>query len=77
MCLEVLTAHVSNTKYVLSPLSIGLLLFNTTLYMYDAWGLFLESSSNLMGPISYFEIKVSRKVGGALTSNEVYFVSFN
>ena len=29
----------------------------------------------LMGPVSYFEIKVSRKLGCVLASNEVYFVS--
>ena len=38
-------------------------------------GPFLESPGNLTGPKSYFEIKVSRKVGCVLTSNEVYFVS--
>ena len=36
---------------------------------------FLERPGNLMGPKSYFEMKVSRKVGSALTSNEVHFVS--
>ena len=39
------------------------------------WDPFLESPGNLAGPKSYFEIKVSRKVGCALTSNEVHFVS--
>ena len=38
-------------------------------------GPFLEISGNLTGPKSYFEIKVSRKVGCVLTSNEVHFVS--
>ena len=38
-------------------------------------GPFLESHGNLTGPESYFEIKVSRKVGCVLTSNEVHFVS--
>ena len=38
-------------------------------------GLFLERPGNLMGPKSCFEIKVSRKVGRVLTSNEVNFVS--
>ena len=38
-------------------------------------GLFLESPGNLTGPKSYFEIKVSRKVGSVLSSNEVYLVS--
>ena len=38
-------------------------------------GPFLESPGNLTDPISYFEIKVSRKVGCVLSSNEVYFVS--
>ena len=38
-------------------------------------GLFLESPGNLTGPKSYFEIKVSRKLGCVLTSNKVHFVS--
>ena len=37
--------------------------------------LFLESPGNLTGPESYFEIKVSRKVGCVLTSNKAHFVS--
>ena len=40
------------------------------------WSLFLERPVNLAGPKSYFEIKVSRKVGCVLSSNEVHFVSF-
>ena len=36
---------------------------------------FLERPSKLTGPVSYFEIKVSRKVGCVLASNEVHFVS--
>ena len=36
---------------------------------------FLESPGNLSGPKSYFEIRVSRKVRCALTSNKVHFVS--
>ena len=36
---------------------------------------FLESPGNLTGPKSHFEIKVFRKVGCVLTSNEVHFVS--
>ena len=36
---------------------------------------FLEGPGNLTGPKSYFEIKVSGKVGSVLTSNEVHFVS--
>ena len=40
-----------------------------------AWGLFLERPGNLTGPISYFEIKFSRRVGCVLTSNVVQFVS--
>ena len=40
-----------------------------------AWGPFLEAPGNLTGPKSYFKIKVSRKVGCVLTSNEVHFVS--
>ena len=38
-------------------------------------GPFLERPGNLTGPKTYFEIKVSRKVGCVLTSNEVHFVS--
>ena len=38
-------------------------------------GPFLESPGNLTGPESYFWIKVSRKVGCVLSSNEVHFVS--
>ena len=38
------------------------------------WGPFLERPGNLKGPVSYFEIKVSRKLGCVLASNEVYFV---
>ena len=41
----------------------------------EAWGLFLKGPGNLTGSKSYFEIKVLRKVGRALTSNEVHFVS--
>ena len=36
---------------------------------------FLERPGKLTGPVSYFEIKVSRKVGRVLASNEVHFVS--
>ena len=38
-------------------------------------GPFLERLGNLTGLISYFENKVSRRVGCVLTSNEVHFVS--
>ena len=38
-------------------------------------GPFLERPGKLTGPVSYFEIEVSRKVGRVLTSNEVHFVS--
>ena len=38
-------------------------------------GPFLERTGNLTGPKSYFETKVSRKVGCVLTSNEVHFLS--
>ena len=38
-------------------------------------GPFLERPGNITGPKSYFEIKVSRKVGCVLPSNEVNFVS--
>ena len=41
---------------------------------YDAWGPFFERPDNLTGPKSYFEIKVSRKVGCVLIYNEVQFV---
>ena len=36
---------------------------------------FLERPGNLPGPESDFDIKVSRKVGCVLTSDEVHFVS--
>ena len=39
------------------------------------WGPFLERPGKLTGPVSYFEIKVSRKLECVLTSNEVHFVS--
>ena len=35
-------------------------------------GPFLERPGNLTGPVSYFEIKVSRKVCCVLTSNEAH-----
>ena len=38
-------------------------------------GPFLESPGNLTDPKPYFEIKISRKVGCVLTTNEVHFVS--
>ena len=38
-------------------------------------GQFLERPGNLPGPESDFDIKVSRKVGRVLTSDEVHFVS--
>ena len=40
-----------------------------------SWGPFLKSPGKLTGPKSYFKIKISRKVGCILTSNEVHFVS--
>ena len=40
-----------------------------------ARGPYLERPSNLPGPESDFDIKVSRKVGRVLTSAEVHFVS--
>ena len=40
-----------------------------------AWDPFLERPGNLTGPKSYFEIKISWKVGCLLTSNEVHIVS--
>ena len=39
------------------------------------WGLFLESPGKLTGPVSYFEIKFSRKACCVLTFNEAHFVS--
>ena len=36
-------------------------------------GPFLERPGKLTGPVSYFEIKVSRKVGCVLTLNEGFF----
>ena len=39
------------------------------------WGPFLERPGNLPGPESDFDIKVSRKVGCVLTSDEVHVVS--
>ena len=45
------------------------------LCFYVFWGLFLKIPGKLTGPVSYFEIEVSRKVGSGLTSNEVHFVS--
>ena len=39
------------------------------------WGPFLERPGKLTGPVSYFEIKVSRNLGRVLASNEVYLVS--
>ena len=38
-------------------------------------GPFLERPGKLTDLVSYFEIKVSRKLGCVLTSNEVHFVS--
>ena len=45
------------------------------LWISRPWGPFLERPGNLTGPISYFEIKFSRRLGCVLTSNEVQFVS--
>ena len=44
-------------------------------FINNTWGPFLESPGNLTGPVSYFEIKFSRKVCCVLTSNEAHFVS--
>ena len=41
----------------------------------ELWGPFLEGPGNLTGPESNFGIKVWRKVGRVLTSDEVHFVS--
>ena len=42
----------------------------------ETCGRFLERPGKLTGPVSYFEIKVSRKVGCVVASNKVHFVSF-
>ena len=42
---------------------------------FETWGPFLERPGNLAGPESDFDIKVSRKEGRVLTSDEVHFVS--
>ena len=47
----------------------------TSISKYDTGGRFLERPGKVTGPVSYFEIEVSRKVGCVLTSNEVHFVS--
>ena len=39
------------------------------------WGPFLESPGNLTGPVTDYDIKVSRKVERVLTFDEVHFVS--
>ena len=44
-------------------------------YSYRTRGPFLERPGNLTGAISHFQIKVSRRVGCVLPSNEVHFVS--
>ena len=44
-------------------------------YFSRSWGPFLERPGKGTGPVSYFEINVSRKVGIVLASNEVQFVS--
>ena len=41
----------------------------------QSWGPFFERPGKLTGPVSYFEIEVSREVECVLTSNEVHFVS--
>ena len=43
--------------------------------MTQARGPFLERPGKLTDPVSYFEIKVSRRLGCVLASNEVHFVS--
>ena len=43
----------------------------------NSWGPFLKRPGKLTSPKSYFEIKVSRKVGCVLTSNEVRYVSLS
>ena len=48
---------------------------STRISIFLPWDPFLESPGNLTGPVSYFEIKISRKVCCVLTSNEAHFVS--
>ena len=43
--------------------------------MSPARGPFLERTDNVTGPKAHFKIKVSRKLGCVLTSNEFHFVS--
>ena len=49
--------------------------FIECLFFYRTRGPFLERPGNLMGPESDFDIKVSRKIGRVLTSDEIHFVS--
>ena len=48
---------------------------NARALTHGAWGPFLEAPGNFTGPGSDFDIKLSRKVGRVLTSDEVHFVS--
>ena len=48
---------------------------NTAVLRCSCWGPFLERPGNLTGPKSDFEIKIARKVGCALNSNKIDFVS--
>ena len=48
---------------------------NWNLISVQSWGPFLERPGKLTGPVAYFEIEVSRKVGCVLTSNKINFVS--
>ena len=48
---------------------------NSRPLVYKTRGPFVEALGDLTGPNSDFEIKVSRKVGRDMTSNEVRFVS--
>ena len=59
----------------LAPSVLIVLQMNRPLSWICAWGLFLKRPSNLKHPESDFDIKVSRKVGRVLTSDEAHFVS--
>ena len=65
----------SETCIVLFPVLSRDGLDSDRLHFSKPWGPFLERPSKLTGPVSYFEIRVSRKVGCVLTSNEVHFLS--
>ena len=67
------TCWTPNAKNHLIVLAINIVTMSGQMSL--PWGSFLEAPGKLTGPVSYFEIGVSRKVGCVLTSNEVHFVS--